>query len=68
MRKKVLIPIIVVIIIGVVVVSASFLILLNLPPDIVPGKRKALLVGSANDFYESEPDDDFNDGGTQVLI
>ena len=63
MRKKVVIPIIAVIIIGAVAVSVIFLILLNLPPDIVPGKRKALLIGSANDFYESEPDDDFNDGG-----
>lgn len=67
MKKKVVIPIVAVIIIGATVVSVLFLILLNQAPIELPGERKALLVGSANDFYESQPDGDFNDGGDSSI-
>jgi hypothetical protein len=62
MKKKVIIPLITGIIIGVVVVSVLFILFLSPPPNIVQGKRKALILGSANDFYAYEAEDDFNSG------
>ncbi len=63
MNKKVVIPIISIIIIGVLLVSILFVILLrqNIPPEI-SGERKAIIVGSANDFYAYEAEEDFNSG------
>jgi hypothetical protein len=67
MKKKVLIPIIALIIIGAIIISAILLTLPTTQPIVPGGERKALLVGSANDFYESEPDGDFNDGGDSSI-
>ena len=67
MKKKVVIPIIAIIIIGAILIPVLFLMFLNPPPSIFPSERKALLLGSANDFYESEPDGDFNDGNDSHL-
>ncbi|MHA1412075.1 MAG: C13 family peptidase [Promethearchaeota archaeon] len=61
MNKKKLIPIIAIIIISIVAIS---LILVNIkiiitgPPETpYPGARKEIIVGSANDFYDSEVED-----------
>ncbi|TFG15673.1 MAG: hypothetical protein EU531_08300 [Promethearchaeota archaeon] len=67
MKKKVVIPIIAIIIIGAILIPVLVLMFLNPPPTILPSERKALLLGSANDFYESEPDGDFNDGGDSSI-
>jgi hypothetical protein len=63
MNKKVVIPIIAIIIIGALVVSILFILLLNQNiPLVISGERKAIIVGSANDFYAYEAEDDFNSG------
>jgi len=68
MKKKMIIPIIAILIIGIVAVSIIIIMLPSTPPPvIIPGERKAIIVGSANDFYESEPDGDFNDGGDSSI-
>jgi hypothetical protein len=69
MKKKAVIPIIAIISLQVVAISfvTIFLLYHDLSPAIIVGQRKALLVGSANDFYESEPDGDFNDGNDSNL-
>ncbi len=67
MKKKVVIPIVVLAVIGALIISVIILTLPTTPPIVIPSERKALIVGSANDFYESEPDYDFNDGGDSSI-
>ncbi|UCD01432.1 MAG: hypothetical protein JSV23_11240 [Promethearchaeota archaeon] len=68
MNKKIVIPLIVVFFGAILVIA---LIILTLPPPIViippEGERKAIIVGSANDFYGSNPEDDFNGGNDSSL-
>ena len=67
MKRTIIIVSIVVILILVLGITLVFVFLPTTPPVVNPSERKALLVGSANDFYESEPDDDFNDGSDSSI-
>jgi len=64
MKKKVIISIVAIIIIGAIMASVIFILVINQnqPPEIISGERKAIIVGSANDFYAYEAEDDFNYG------
>jgi hypothetical protein len=61
MNKKIVIPLVVILFCAIL---TSALIILTLPKPIViipyEGTRKAIIVCSANDFYGSETEDDFN--------
>ncbi|MHA1338077.1 MAG: C13 family peptidase [Promethearchaeota archaeon] len=61
MNKKKLIPIIAVIIMSIVAISLVLVIIkinVTCPSGVpYPGVRKAIIVGSANDFYDSETED-----------
>ena len=67
MKKKIVIPVIAIIFIAAITVTVTLFIFLFSPPIETTGERKALIVGSANDFYESEPDYDFNDGADSSI-
>jgi len=61
MDRKKLIPIIAA---GIIVILIIALVVIFIPPGgkPTPGARKAIILSSANDFYKSEGEDDFNDG------
>lgn len=61
MNRKKFIPIIAA---GIIVILVIALVVIFIPPDgkPTPGARKAIILSSANDFYKSEGEDDFNDG------
>ena len=67
MRWKIIIPIIAVVLVAVLIVA---LVLIFLPPpSIGPAERKAIIVCSANDFYDSELEEDYgnsNDASFEV--
>jgi hypothetical protein len=69
MKRKVLIITIVVVFILVLAIALVFINILTNPqhPPVNLSERKAIILGSANDFYESEPDYDFNDGGDSSI-
>lgn len=63
MKRKIIIISVVVILVLALTLTLVFISLpANLPVTNL-SERKAIILGSANDFYESEPDYDFNDGG-----
>lgn len=57
MNKKVVIPLVVIIFSAILVIALVFVFI---PVTPIPGARKAIIVCSANDFYGSNPEDDFN--------
>jgi len=62
MRWKIVIPIIALLFVGVIIIAFIFITLPTAPPPLQLGSRKALILGSANDFYPYEAEDDFNGG------
>ncbi|MFW9937965.1 MAG: C13 family peptidase [Candidatus Thorarchaeota archaeon] len=58
MRWKIVIPIIAVALVAVLVIALLLIFL----PGLGAAERKAIIVCSANDFYDTETEDDFNDG------
>jgi hypothetical protein len=68
MRWKIVIPIIAVAFVAVLII-ALLLIFLPGPPGMGPAERKAIIVCSANDFYDSEVEEDYgnsNDGNFET--
>ncbi|MHA1461114.1 MAG: C13 family peptidase [Promethearchaeota archaeon] len=61
MKLKIIIPLIAILLVGVIVVGLIFFIIPPSHPPI-PSSRKAIILASANDFYASEAEDDFNTG------
>jgi len=57
MNKKVVIPLVVIIFTAILVIA---LIIVFIPITPTPGARKSIIVCSANDFYGSNPEDEFN--------
>ena len=62
MNKKIMIPVIVLIVIITVLVPILIIMFLSVPKFPIIGERKAIVLCSANDFYPTEADDDFNGG------
>lgn len=68
MRWKIVIPIIAVAFVAVLVI-ALLLIFLPGPPGLGPAERKAIILCSANDFYDSEVEEDYgnsNDANFEI--
>jgi len=61
MKWKIIIPLIAILLVGVIVIALIF-IDIPITPPLQPGSRKAIILGSANDFYAYEAEDDFNTG------
>ncbi|MFX1481215.1 MAG: C13 family peptidase [Promethearchaeota archaeon] len=66
MKKKNVIAIVIVVIIIIGLTVGLILIFLPFGKEYI-GQRKALICVSANDFYDSEPEDDFNGGNDSNL-
>ena len=62
MKQKILIPLIAIVLVGVIIIAFVFWIIPHVPLPLPPSERKAIIIGSANDFYASEAEDDFNTG------
>lgn len=62
MKWKILIPLIAILLVGVIIIAFVFWIIPHVPLPLPPGERKAIILGSANDFYAYEAEDDFNTG------
>ncbi|MFX0058776.1 MAG: C13 family peptidase [Candidatus Hodarchaeota archaeon] len=60
MRWKIIIPIIAMALVAVLVI-ALLLMFLPRPPGLGPAERKAIILCSANDFYDSEVEEDYGD-------
>ncbi|NHJ20461.1 MAG: hypothetical protein EAX91_05945 [Candidatus Lokiarchaeota archaeon] len=62
MKWKIILPVIAILLLGIIIIAFIFI---SIPPTTPPsqqGVRKAIILGSANDFYASESEDDFNTG------
>ena len=62
MKWKIIIPIIAILLVGVIIIAFIFINIPTTPPPLQSGSRKAIILGSANDFYAYEAEDDFNTG------
>ena len=64
MKKKVMIPVIILIILVAILTPILIVVFFigGKPPIQITGERKAMILCSANDFYTTEADDDFNSG------
>lgn len=67
MRWKLVIPIIAVVFVAILII-ALVLIFFPKTPSTEPGVRKAIILCSANDFYDSETEDDYNNGNDANFI
>ena len=65
MKSKIIIPIIAILLVGIIIIAFIFITIPTSPPVIQSGSRKAIILGSANDFYAFEAEEDFNTG-TQI--
>ena len=66
MKWKIIIPLIAILLVGVIVIALIFSIIPPSPPPI-PSSRKAIILGSANDFYPYEAEEDYNSGDDSNL-
>ena len=68
-KKVTIIALVIVIIAGLTISMLTFIMMSGIGPIPPPyiGQRKALICCSANDFYDSEPDGQFNDGNDSHL-
>ena len=62
MKSKIIIPIIAILLVGIIIIAFIFITIPTSPPVIQSGSRKAIILGSANDFYAFEAEEDFNTG------
>ena len=67
MKWKILIPLIAIVLVGVIIIAFVFWIIPHVPLPLPPSERKAIIIGSANDFYASEAEDDFNTGNQSTF-
>jgi len=65
MRWKLVIPIVAVAFIAILVIA---LVIIFLPKGLGQGSRKAIIVCSANDFYDWESEDDYNNGNDATFV
>ena len=62
MKWKIVIPVIAILLLGIIIIAFIFISIPPTTPPSTEGLRKAIILGSANDFYASESEDDFNTG------
>ena len=64
MKKKVMILVLIIIVVFAILTPILIVVFLmgGKPPIQITGERKAMILCSANDFYTTEADDDFNSG------
>jgi len=62
MKWKIIRPLIAILLVGVIIIAFVFWIIPHVPLPLPLSERKAIIIGSANDFYASEAEDNFNLG------
>ena len=68
MKWKIIIPIIAILLVGVIIIALIFIALPTAPPPLQPGSRKAIILGSANDFYPYEAEEDYGGGNDATFV